>query len=780
MQRRLWFFIVFLVCVPQLRAQINATVSQIRIEGNRRIETDAILEKMSIKKGQALSSERVASDIRSIFSLGFFEDIRFFDENGVLVVKVKERPVVTEIVYSGSEEFQEKDLQEASGLKPFNVLSLDKIRVAETSIAKKYEEKGYYLARAETQVEPIAGKENEVRLKVQIVENEKVIVRKIFFVGNKVFPENDLKRVMLTSEGHVFSWATSGGTYREAAFERDLAALAYFYGNEGYIEAKFGKPRVTLSQDRRYIDVVLDVTEGEKFFLGDVTFNGDSLFTQEDLRKSFQMEEGDVFSTGILQQQILALTDKFGDEGYAFANVIPRTAIDPSTRKVSLDIQIEKGEKVYWGKIQVTGNTKTHDKVIRRELRFKEGELYNATKRKKSMERILRLGFFGNDVNLLTSSPEGTTDVLDLEIRVEEKPSGTLVVQAGYGNAAGFTFGAKVSQANLFGRGQQLSFDLQLSLAGKKDEKFEDRDQSFNLQFTDPKVFDSEWLAGFDLYYQKSGIGAQTSSYKQKLEGGALRIGREIYEDLNLYGRYKLEHYELQKPINPAIFTDPVKDAEAYISSLTATLALDRRNNRIDPSGGYYLSSSGEFAGLGGRVFQKFNFSARYYKKVIGSLVYRTNLEYGVLTNFMNNETVPDGERFTLGGVFSLRGYPSTSVGPSKLLENTRDRDKEGNQISKKPFNYPFGGTQKLIYINELETPLIPEADIRLAFFFDVGNAWDGINKESPALLANYGWGIRWYSPLGPLRFEWGYPLNTTPSNPDKGTEFHFIIAPTF
>jgi outer membrane protein insertion porin family len=768
MQRILWLFIVFLVLSPAAWAQ---TLRSIRVEGNKRIETDAILEKMSLKIGDALTRARVASDIRNIFSLGFFEDIRFSEEQGVLTVTVKERPVVTEIVYVGSEEFQEKDLQEASGLKPFNVLNLDKVRLGEEAIVKKYEEKGYYLARAETRVEPIEGRENEVRLKVQITENQKVIVRKIFFMGNKVFPESDLKRVMLTSEGHVFSWATGGGTYRESAFERDLAALAYFYGDKGYIEAKFGKPRVTLSQDRRYIDVILDVNEGEQFYLGEVRFQGDDLFTEEDLRKSFMMKEGDVFSTGTLQQQILALTDKYGDEGYAFANVIPRTAIDPATRKVNLDIQIEKGEKVYWGKIHISGNTKTHDKVIRRELRFKEGELYNATKRKKSLERVLRLGFFGNDVNFLTSSPEGSTNILDLEVRVEEKPSGTLVVQAGYGNAVGFSFGAQISQANLLGRGQQLSFNLNLS---------SNSDQTFNLQFTDPKINDSEWLAGFDLYVQKNGIGGTYSTYEQRLKGTSVRVGREIYEDLNLFASYKFEHYRLQNPINPNIFTNPALDMEANISSITSILALDRRNNRLDPSDGYYLSASSEFAGLGGRVFQKFNLAARYYQKVWAGLVYRTNLEYGVLTNFITDETVPDAERFVLGGVSSLRGYPSASVGPTKLLINTRDKKADGSLLNPNAFNYTFGGTQKLLYINELETPLIPDANIRLAFFLDIGNAWDGNNMGSPSLLSNYGWGIRWYSPLGPLRFEWGYPLTTTPSKPDKGVEFHFIIAPTF
>jgi outer membrane protein insertion porin family len=748
------------------KASAIPRISSVKVAGNRRIEGDAVLERMKIKAGSEAAPEQVAADIRAIFALGYFEDVRMELDAGLLTVRVRERPVVTEIVYEGSEEFQPKDLEEATGLKPFNVLSLDRVRQAQEAIVKKYEEKGYYLAQAPFELTPIPKREQEVRLTFKVEENEKVVIRKIFFLGNKVYPSGDLKRIMLTAEGHVFSWASGGGTYREAAFERDLQALAYFYGNEGYIEAKFGKPRVSLSQDRKYIDVFMDVAEGEQHFLGDVKFRGDDLFTSDELREAFEMDEGDVFSTGKLQEQILALTDKFGDKGYAFANVIPRTVVRPGTKIVDLAIDIEKGEKVYWGKISVTGNTKTHDKVVRRELVFFEGELYNATKRKKSVERVRRLGFFGNEVAFLTSSPEGKTDILDMEIKVAEKPSGTLMIQAGYGNVAGFSLGAQIAQNNLFGLGQQLSFNLNIAKETK----------TFNLGFTDPKIFDSEWLAGIDLYVQESSRGGSRSTYSQRLEGGALRVGREIYEDLSLYGTYKLEHSELKDPVSPDIFTTP-EDADSLISSVTTTLAYDKRNNRADPTGGYYMSGSAELAGLGGRVFQKFLANARYYNQFFGNVTWRTQVEYGYLTNLMNDETVPDSERFLLGGVFSLRGYPLSSVGPTRRVRPT-GKDADGDPLP--PFNYPIGGTHKFLYVNELEMPLIPDADIRIAAFFDVGNAWDDAFSGSPAVLSNYGWGLRWYSPLGPLRFEWGYPLTLGGAKGNLGSEFHFIIAPTF
>jgi outer membrane protein insertion porin family len=757
-----FFLLAFFFFGVGISSAFAAPISGFKIEGLQRIEADAVLEKMSLKKGDEVRPDRIAADLKNIFTLGFFEDIEISqDGEGMLIVRVKERPVVTEIVYEGAEEFETKDFEEATLLKPFNVLSLEKIHKGQDAILKKYEEKGFYLARVDYRLEDQKGRPNEVKLVFNIQENPKVWIRKIFFQGNKVFPSDILKRIMLTAEGHAMSWASGGGTFREAAFERDLAALAFYYGNEGYIEATFGKPRVTLSQDRRYIDIIIDVNEGKKYHLESVSFEGDDLFTEEELRSAFEMKDGDIFSTGRLQENILKLTDKYGDQGYAFANVIPKPKIAADSGKVALSIGLERGEKVFWGKITVTGNKTTHDKVIRRELLFTEGELYNATNRRKSLERIRRLGFFGQDVNFVTSAPEGSNDSMNLEIRVTEKPAGTLMVQAGYGSNMGFSFGANVSHANLFGLGQQLAFNLNFSSKSSK---------TFNFQFTDPKVFDSEWLAGVDLYVSEANIGGIPKTYRQRLEGGSLRTGREIFEDLTLYGSYKAEHYRLTEAISDSIFTDPAKDKDAFVSSITTTLALDKRNNRLDPSGGIYLMGSSEFAGLGGRVFQKFLLNARWYKRVYGSLVYRSNYEIGILTNFMNSETVPDNERYVLGGITSLRGYPMATVGPARTVS-----------VSGRDISYPIGGTHKMVMNQELEFPLIPEADIRIVLFFDAGNSWDGnFGDLKPTFLADYGWGIRWYSPMGPLRFEFGYPLVTTSSKPDRGVEFNFIIAPTF
>ncbi len=758
--------------VSQAKVSEGFNIKTILIEGNNRIENDAILEKMQLKVGGFVTPQKVAEDIRSLFEMGFFEDVRFLVREGdALVVKVRERPVVVKVSFTGHDEFETKDLEEAITFKVFNVLNISKIRQSAIDLAKKYEEKGFYLASASYEIVPTPNRPQEVEVRFQVNENEKVRIRKVFFKGNKFFTSSELRQTMITTEGHLFSFMTQGGTYREQAFERDLAVLAYFYGNEGFIQAKFAKPRVTLSQDRRYIDIFIDVEEGKRFQLGQVRFSGDNLFSEESLRSAVQMKEGDVFSTGKLQEEIMRLTDKYGDEGYAYANVIPRPAVRDGKEIVDLQIDIERGEKVYWGKIIITGNTKTHDKVIRRELPFFEGELFNATKRKRGVEKVRRLGFFGNDVSFVTSTPAGKDNVIDLEIKVAEKPTGSLNLTAGYGGGAGgFILRGQVSQSNLFGRGQMLAATL----------TYEKTSKQFDLQFTDPKAFDTEWLMGGDLYYQVSNVGGLNvrRTYDQELGGASYRLGREITEDLMLYGSYKFARSLIKNPISEELFSAPgsANDRDSIVSSISATLSYDTRNNRLDPFGGEFASLSGEFAGIGGRVFQKFSANLRLYRRPIWKFTFRTNIELGLLTNFLGDEFVPLTERYVMG-YYSLRGYPISSVGPAIRVTPTRD-DVPVNL--RQPFDYVVGGTKKLLLTQEIEFPLIPEADIRGVMFFDAGNAWDVFSDRRPALLANYGWGFRWYSPLGPLRIEFGYPLSTTPSKQNKSPEFIFAIQPPF
>lgn len=759
----LLLFLVF----PYLSWSVE-TFQEIEVRGSNRIERSAVIEKMSLRPGMALTPEAVRRDIQNIFALGYFKDVELDLEGKKLIVKLQERPYVSKIDYVGSSEFETKDLEEATKLKNFRVLSFAEVQTGIRALQKKYEDKGYYLAQIRFQVIPVRKDSSEVHLLFEIQENEQVRIRKIYMLGNKKITTSELKQALYTSEGHMFSWATGSGTFRDDFFERDVNALAMYYGNEGYIEAKITKPRVTLSQDRRYIDVLVDIGEGEQFFLENVEFTGDVIFKEDKLREALDMKDGEVFSTGKLQEGLLKLGDLYGDEGYAFANVIPRPQIKSSERKVSLTIDIQKGEKIYWGEIKIAGNLKTHDKVLRRELKFTEGELTHSTRRKKSLANLQRLGFFDEDIKFLTTTRKDQPNVMDLEVRVKEKPTGTLNLQAGYGNDAGFNVVAGVTQGNLFGRGQDISF--QASWASTKA-------MNFDLSFTDPKIFDSDWLFGTNVFWSRRRVGPSSDkdyTYFQDMKGASIRLGQEIAEHWALSGKYRLSQTLLTEPITPLIFTRP-EDSKTLISSVGADLIFDSRNNRLDPTGGWYFSAGIEAAGLGGRVFQKFDTSLRFYQRLFWKLVLRSRIEYGYLGNVFDRDNVPDSERYILGGVTSLRGYDGSSVGTSKVLQATRAGS------SGLTDTYVIGGTQKILGNIELEFPLIPEANIRAVTFFDIGNAWDGdIRHENPAVLANYGWGVRWYSPMGPLRFEWGFPLVNNAKNHRGASNFQFMIAPTF
>lgn len=746
----------------------ESTFQEIEVRGNNRIERSAIIEKMKLRPGMKLDGEAVRTDIMSIFSLGYFRDVRMDLENNKLVVTVAERPYFTKIEYVGAAEFETKDLEDITKLKAYRVISYSEIQNGVKALQKKYEDKGYYLATVRYTVTPVNKDGSEVQLKFNVNENEQVRIRKIYFLGNEKISTGELKQSMMTAEGHLFSWATGSGTFRDDFFERDVNELAMYYGNEGYVEAKISKPRVTLSQDRRYVDAIVDVQEGEQFFLEGVEFKGDIIFPEAKLREALDMKEGDVFSTGKLQDGILAISDLYGDEGYAFANVIPRPDIKSKDRKVQLTLDIQKGEKIYWGEIKISGNTKTHDKVIRRELKFIEGELSNSTKRKKSLANLQRLGFFDDDIKFLTTTRKDQPNVMDLEIKVKEKATGTLNAQAGYGNDSGLMFVVGVTQNNLFGKGQDIGFQGSWATL---------RQLNLDLSFTDPKVFDSDWLFGTDIFWSRRPVGPlnnQDYTYYQDQKGVSFRLGQEIADNWLLDGRYRFSTTLLTDPINPAIFTRP-DDTHTVVSALGADITYDSRNNRLDPSHGWLFEAGVEGAGLGGRVFQKFDSSIRFYHKLFWKLVYRTRLEGAYLTNFFDPGNVPDSELYIVGGVQSLRGYDGGSVGTTRFLAATRYGATPGTN------NYVIGGTHKIVMNHELEFPLIPEANIRAVTFFDAGNAWTGdISKQSPAILSDYGWGVRWYSPMGPLRFEWGFPLTSTSFNGKGSSVFQFMIAPTF
>ncbi|MBK9293229.1 MAG: outer membrane protein assembly factor BamA [Oligoflexia bacterium] len=477
----------------------SGVVSQIDILGSKKIEAEAIRAKLKTKVGQSINTEKLREDVQNIFNMGYFYNIEIDKTSGpsgvVLTYKVTEKPTVIEIVFKGNDKIDKDDLSEAIGMRQFTILDHNKIREAVEKMQKLYEEKGFFLAKIQSKLEEVKNT-SDVRVVFDIKENDKVKVKKITFLGNKNLPDSKLKAFLQTQEGGFFSWLTSSGGYKQDLFDRDVQVLNYIYFNEGYIQVKIDRPQVYVTPDKKSIFITIRIEEGDQFRVGKVDFGGDLLFTKDELFEATEIHKTEIFSSEVLKKDIQALQFKYGDLGYAYANPIPKTNIHEKEKVVDITFEIEKGQKVYFGEFTVVGNTKTRDKVVRRELKIKEGELYNETRRKKSEENVKRLGFF-SDVVFNSSAPADDPNVMNIEIQVKERSTGTLQVGAGYSTVQQAIFNGNVSQTNLFGKGQDLRFNIQLS----KDVL----DTRFG--FTEPYFNDTLWSTGVDLFYTKSGLG---------------------------------------------------------------------------------------------------------------------------------------------------------------------------------------------------------------------------------------------------------------------------------
>ncbi|MFV8250906.1 outer membrane protein assembly factor BamA [Bdellovibrio bacteriovorus] len=750
-------------------------VKNIEVAGNRKIEKDAILAKITTKVGEQYSTQHIREDVQALFNLGFFNDIQVdrktTGKDVTLTYTVLEKPSVVEITYEGNSEVKSEDIADATGIKPYQLLNMAKVKEAVEKIQKLYEDKGFFLAKIDSEVQEVT-KDETVRLVFKIRENDKVKVKKITFLGNNHMGDSSLKSKMLTQEGGFFSGISGSGQYKQEMFERDVQILRFLYWNQGYVQAKVDRPQVTVTPDKKNIYITIRIEEGEQYNVGDVDFAGDLLFPKSELREVIKIDDNGVFAYDVLQKDISDLTAKYGDLGYAYANVIPRTRFNDKERRVDLVFEFDKGNKVYFGKINMVGNSKTRDKVIRRELKVHEGELYNETRRRQSLENIQRLGFF-EEVNFKTSIDPERTEVMNVDISVKERNTGQIQLGAGYGTSQGFTLQGSISQANFLGKGQNLGASLNLSNTGSY----------YSLSFTEPYFRDTLWSLGADLY-QSANTGRV--DYDENHTGGAIRLGHPLAEYTRGFLKYKYDDTKLSKKYDSEgkLITDPdlfpLESASGVTSSMTGTVEYDTRNDRQMPTKGIYSSASYEYAGLGGDLkYTRGNANFRYYKNLFWDVVWRNNIQYSRIDG-LDGQEVPFSELYLLGGPYSLRGYRSYRVGKMKFSEMIyNDLIAEGKseaEAREKAWRF-YGGVQQAMYQTELQFPLVKEAGIMGAGFFDIGAADDVLSDNN--FFADVGFGIRWYSPIGVLRFEWGFPLNRNPAYQDA-TVFEFSIGPSF
>lgn len=779
-----------LMVVGTVRAQQplaeDAIVGSIDIEGNKRVEDSSILSQLRTQKGKKLSRRQLSQDLKRLWRLGYFEDIQIDAKTKAglvsLTFKVVEKPAVSKVFYEGNDELSTEDIEEVVNVRPFQILDVSKIKSNAQKIKELYLEKGYYLAEVDYTIKPNLKLPGQSDVTFVIREFSKVQVKFVTFLGNKFIKDAELQKIMSTQPGDWFSFLTSFGTFKEAAFEADVQRLTAYYYDKGFVQVQVGVPTVRLSRDKRFLYITIKLKEGERFNVGDVDIRGDFITPKEKLLKLLKLESGKTFSYGTMRQDVERLRNLYQNAGYAYAQVSPLTRLDAAARLVRVDYDIQKGSKVYFGRIEIAGNVKTRDKVIRRELNIEEGMLYSNKSLQLSQLRVRRLGFF-EKVEITTQRGD-RPDVINATVRVAEQPTGTFQAGAGFSSTESILANLQVSQRNLFGRGQDLTLQVQWSSLRTL----------FNLRFSKPYLFDtlfrfSTRLYRFDYLYR---------DYQETSTGGNITVGYPFLDrfsgarDLTAFATYKLEEVE----ISPGGRTS--RDARqigslfrgGLTSSLSLALSYDSRNNQAFPTDGQFHTARVEAADdtfTGSQAeFVKYDLESNVFQPLFWQFVLRLKGQIGYVTNIDPRKPVPLQERYRVGGPQTLRGFQRFSLGPSRTVAgNSGD---PGTGVSE----FIIGGNKQLLLTAEIEFPILTAINLKGVFFADAGNAFgndqnftlvpdlfrDNDNNYDDALRTAVGLGFRWFSPIGLLRFEWGLPLSRR--RDEQPVVFEFSIGNAF
>jgi outer membrane protein insertion porin family len=781
------------------------TISKISVAGQGRVSADDLLATIKLREGMPCSDTDVTRDVRALWDMGYFANVEVDAKvagNAVtLTFRVKERPAIGEVVYVGLDELEKSDLDEKVTLEQGSVLSEPLVRDQLEKIRALYAEKGFFLAQVRYELEPQPN--DEVKVKYIIDEGDEVIVRRVRFIGNDALSKSDLQAVMQTNETGFLSFISSNNTYRKEIFDEDVNRLQALYYDYGYLTVELGRPLIELTPDRRFVDITITVKEGPRFKVGRVKVaelddqgqEREPLFGRKKLRESIELDPGDWFSRSVIAQNLQDVTRAYRDEGYARVQVNPQTELHMETRIVDVVVTIQRGPLVYIERIEVKGNEKTRDEVLRREARIAESQLYSQTLVERSKERMMSLGYF--ETVDISEEDGATPDRIIINYEVKERPTGTFQLGAGFSSQETFLLTGQVQQENLFGRGQSLAFNLQLS--GIR--------QLAQIRFVEPYLYGSDWTLAVEVFKMLR----QQRAFNRDSTGGNVTFGHPLYfidEDLSIFINYHLEQIDIT-PATGGAFGTTGQDFERYqfiplrnlfrsglTSSVKLSLQYDTRDNRLFPSNGILASVSSEVsdtATLSDNNFVRHRANFRGYKSIWGPFVGKLNVEWGLITS-RDGIGVPIFERYFLGGITDVRGFPIQSIGPRLGVPRSYN---DPAFLGVSELGVPFGGNMQLYYNLEIEFPIVESVGIKGVIFQDAGNAWNlerslcepapvrdtqttdpcGVHLDS--FRTSWGFGIRWFSPLGPLRFEWGFPFDRRESIEDV-VEFQFTVGNAF
>lgn len=743
-------------------------IDRVVVTGNQRVEEEAIRVQLRSQPGTRFNDETVDNDIRALYRMGFFDNAEadLLEQNGlwVLTFRVTERPLIKDLVFEGNRKLNREELEGALKVRPNTILDPEKVRGGIEEAKKLYEKKGYLDAKIDYSTTPTG--EHQVTLTYKINEGKVVRIQKIVCEGARAFSQRELKRVMQTKEKWFLSFVTGAGNLDNEALKTDTERLTAFYYDHGYIDVKIDEPVV--QRTAKGLNVTIKIDEGNQYKVGTVDVGGDLLPDMRKAREKLSLKPGEIFRTSKLREDINSLTEAYGDQGYAFVNVTPDTEVDRTDKTVDVIYKASRGPEVYIDKIDVSGNTKTRDKVVRREVELGEQERFSGSKLRRSQERLRRLGFF-EDVNITTRKAE-SEDRLDLLVDVKEASTGAFSAGAGISSGENYLFNVRLSEINLFGRGQRLVLNADFGAIR----------QNFSLDFTEPYFLDTELTAGLSLFnwklifdqFTRGGTGASVRTLYPFSALGWDALGPLPLQDTRFGLEYRIENAEITG-VSP---TAPTQIRTEQGSSLTSAIIprvfRDTRNHPFDPTSGSSQDLSVEMAGLGGESkFIKAEARGRWYypfwkSPTLGTFTLSTGGTLGYGLGYGAERELPLFERYFPGGINSVRGFRILSLGPRNAVWDNYGRLQHTDAV---------GGSQQLIFNEEMIFPIVETLGLKGVVFFDAGNAFSAAQGiDFGGMRMATGVGLRWLSPIGPLRIEFGFPLNPHVGDDKQTVMFSF------
>ncbi len=758
-------------------AATASLVNEVRVQGNLRVEEDAIRLSIQAQHGQPFDREVVDRDVKAIYRMGFFDDVRAdYSADGILTYTVKERPYVKQVDIVGNDKVSTEDVVAALGIRPRTALDTSRVQEGLQRVLRLYSEAGHVNTRVDYVLTP--EENNQTTVTLTIIEGKTLRIKQITFEGNREFSDDELKDVMNTKEEWFLPFTTRG-ILDPDVLTNDTALLSSLYYDHGFVDHKIDEP-IILTRGGG-LEVVIRVQEGERYRVGAVKLGGDLDGDPARLLENVSLTSGQIFRRSRLLNDVTALQQRYADRGYAFAEVSPVTRFDPQGRLVNVTYTIKRGPPVYFEELKIAGNVKTRDKVIRREIEVAEKGRFSSARIRESRNALLRTGFF-KDVTVSTEKTE-KKDRVDLLVKVEEAPTGTFSIGAGYSTATAFSFRTSLEERNLFGTGRRVSANLALSKT----------DQDIVLGLVEPRVFDSRADLGFDVFHTT----AEYTSWTNRRSGFATRISAPLrYFRLPYFGRRAdvldaegfetepgfsvLDHlhggigYELVRSKITEVDDDTPSGIEAgtsLTSSIRPRLLYDTRNHFFVPTEGTRSVMSVKLAGIGGdNRFMRSDASLTWYYPVFG------NFEWGEKFAVMlggrigygaswTDRELPLFERYFAGGINSVRGYEYRTLGPRKCPDDDPDCDDPEN----------VGGNKQLVLKAELHFPILDQWGFRGSLFFDQGQAFGpSENIRFEDLKRSMGLAMQWQSPIGPVRLSWAHPLNADPSDHKEVLGFAF------